>query len=615
MTPASDPAVAVGRGGGPGVGAVLAAVTPGLVALGLYLPGLMPGVGNWDTAEFQAIGTTLGIAHPTGYPGYTLLLWLASVVFQPFGEPAYRANLLSALLTAGAATLAAVAILQLTRRAPLALAGGLVLAVTPVAWANALRADPHPLHLFLAALLLVLLFAWGARERAADPRAGRFLLAAAAVWALALGNHALTLLLAPGIGLYVLLATPLASWRTWRRWRLVLGCAATVVVLVVAVYAYLPIRSSMGPALDYAHPADWIRTGPDGSVTGGFRYLVLGEQFQGTFQELPPPGEAVGLVWAQVVANLGPAAWLVPVGIVAGLMRKPRETVLLLAWFAITWRFSLGYLNAAIERYYLVPICIAVLWAALGLDGVVRFAGWALDDIRGRERGGTEPAGGMPMAGPEPVGAGWDPAAGVDGRGAEPDPVAAAAPVAAASPAPGRGRRIVRAGTSVAAALLLAALVLLPPLPDAGPAEVAPGAPVAEAIAALVPDAAVAHRSIELDASGDTWSRAWLDDVLAELPPDAVVFSWWGWSTTLWYGLHVEGRRPDILVIDDRDVLDDGYASGAAVVERWLGERPLFLVRLGDEIAQIRAVWPLEELPGIGAGSPVWRVVPPPSGG
>ncbi|MFO1539102.1 MAG: protein O-mannosyl-transferase family [Chloroflexota bacterium] len=582
----------------PGIGAVLAAAIPGLVALGLYLPGLMPGLGNWDTAEFQALGPTLGIAHPTGYPGYTLLLWLASVVFGPLGEPAYRANLLSALLTAGAASLAAVAILQLTRRAPLALAGGLVLAVAPVAWANALRADPHPLHLFLAALLLVLLLAWGARERAADPRAGRFLLAAAAVWALALGNHALTLLLAPGVGLYVLLATPVASWRTWRRWRLVLGCALTVAVVVVALYAYLPIRSSMGPALDYAHPADWIRTGPDGSVTGGFRYLVLGEQFQGTFRELPPADEAVGLVWAQILANLGVAAWLVPVGIVAGLVRRPRETVLLLAWFAITWRFSLGYLNASIERYYLVPILIAVLWAALGLDGIVRFLRWARDDILGRDRAPTDadaPAAADPGAGD----------AGVGVRvGAPADPRS-----------PGRGRRIAGAAASGAAAIALAALVLLAPLPDAGPAEVAPGAPVAAALAAVVPASAVAHRSIELDASGDTWSRMWLEEVLAALPEDAVVFSWWGWSTTLWYGLHVEGRRPDILVIDDRDVLDDGYPSGGAVIERWLGERPLFLVRLGDEIERIRTVWELEELAGIGTGSPVWRVVPPPSGG
>ena len=57
---------------------------------------LQPDVGFWDTAEFQAIGPVLGIAHPTGYPAYTLLAWLASVVLQPFGNEALRANLLSA---------------------------------------------------------------------------------------------------------------------------------------------------------------------------------------------------------------------------------------------------------------------------------------------------------------------------------------------------------------------------------------------------------------------------------------------------------------------------------------------------------------------------------------
>ena len=43
------------------------------------------------SAEFQAIGPVLGIAHPTGYPAYTLLAWLASVVLQPFGNEALRA--------------------------------------------------------------------------------------------------------------------------------------------------------------------------------------------------------------------------------------------------------------------------------------------------------------------------------------------------------------------------------------------------------------------------------------------------------------------------------------------------------------------------------------------
>ena len=90
-----------------------------VAAVVLYVRTLLPDVGTWDTAEFQAIGPVLGIAHPTGYPTYTLLAWLASVVLQPFGNEAYRADLLSALLVAGAAALLSVRVVQATRRWPL----------------------------------------------------------------------------------------------------------------------------------------------------------------------------------------------------------------------------------------------------------------------------------------------------------------------------------------------------------------------------------------------------------------------------------------------------------------------------------------------------------------
>ena len=106
-------------------------------------------------------------------------------------------------------------------------------------------------------------------------------MAAAIVFGIALGNHALTLLLAPGVALFVLRgrpADPVASAGGWCS----RACCA-VVATTVLVYAYLPIRSSMDPPLDYAHPADWIRTDAAGEVVGGFRYLVLGEQFTGTF--------------------------------------------------------------------------------------------------------------------------------------------------------------------------------------------------------------------------------------------------------------------------------------------------------------------------------------------
>ena len=119
----------------------------------------------------------------------------------------------------------------------------------------------------------------------------------------------------------------------------------------------------------------------------------------------------------------------------------------------------------------------------------------------------------------------------------------------------------------------------------------------------------------DLDASDDTWARAWLDSILAALPPNAVVISWWSWSTALWYGLYAEHRRPDLLVIDDRDVLDDGYESGTAALEHWLGVRPVYLIRLDDDIARIAERYRLEPLEGLAGGTAVYRVVPPETGG
>ena len=90
---------------GPWPGRLRYLVPAGIVFVGsmlLDLRTLQPGLGFWDTGEFQALGPVLGIAHPTGYPSYTLVLWLASVVLQPCGDPALRANLRSASRVAGA---------------------------------------------------------------------------------------------------------------------------------------------------------------------------------------------------------------------------------------------------------------------------------------------------------------------------------------------------------------------------------------------------------------------------------------------------------------------------------------------------------------------------------
>lgn len=479
----------------------MAAVPVFGVALLLYARTLLPDVGLWDTAEFQAIGSLLGIAHPTGYPTYTLLAWLASVVLGPFGNEAYRADLLSALLMAGAAALLAIRTIGATQRWALGLLAGVTFALTPVAWRWGLRADPHALHVFLAALLLVLLANWaGARE--ADPRrARRWLLAAAVVYGLSLGNHALTLLLAPGIAAYVLLFAPRILWQ---QWRLVLTAAAAVTLTAALVYLYLPLRSAMDPALDYADPQTWDT----------FWYVVLGQQFQGSVGPLPPIAEIASGVANEMVRDFGLLSLLAIGGVVVGLVRHPRLTVLTLLWFGCTWLFAIGYPNANIERYYLVPLLVASLWVALSAEAM-----WdASVDLLQRWGGGV----------------------------------------------------MARTGAS----LLVAALL----------------------VAAVIP---AASRYDELDASHDTWGREVVEATFAALQPDAVVLSWWSFSTPLWYGRWVEGRREDITIIDDRDILDDGFGDVETAIDHYLGQRPVYVIRLGPELDDLRARYLLEPVPAV----------------
>ncbi|MDL2335018.1 MAG: DUF2723 domain-containing protein [Chloroflexota bacterium] len=475
-----------------------------LPALALYCATLMPDVGLWDTAEFQTVGPVLGIAHPTGYPAYTLLAWLASVVFAPLGNEAVRANLLSAALVAGAAGLVTATVTRLTRRWPIAIGAGAALALSVEAWRVALHADPHALHIFLAALLLLLLATWSERVNAGEP-ADRWLIGAAAVFGVALANHGLTLLLAPGIGLLLLVVQP----SLLRRLRFVLECALVLAATTVAIYLYLPIRSAMNPPLDYANPQTW----------DGFRYLVFAEQFRGDFQYPPDAVTGFSFVAGTSLVQLGAIAVFAFLGVIAAWKRRTGLVVLLVAWLVVGWLFALVYLNADIGRYYLVPLLATAVLGALGADAL------------------------------------WD------------------------------WLRYRLTGQVLQAAALVGVIALL--LPVAFP---------------------FAGRYAAVDESHDTIGRDWLAAMVAELPPNAVVVSWWGYSTTLWYGQYAEGLRPDVTVIDDSTRVQHNLGSAIQVIEDNLGVRPVFLIRLSGDMAQFEARYWLTTVPNIPSGDPVYRV-------
>ena len=159
--------------------------------------GLMPGVGFWDTGEFQTVLPLLGTAHPTGYPTYVLLGFIANLLLAPIGEPAFRINVLSLLAVAVAAGATVELVRRLSGSMIIGIAVGLALATTPLVWQYAMAADPHPIHLAFVALLLLALVKWeharhggpGDRAPLDTRRADRWLVLAAVLFGLAAGNH------------------------------------------------------------------------------------------------------------------------------------------------------------------------------------------------------------------------------------------------------------------------------------------------------------------------------------------------------------------------------------------------------------------------------------------
>jgi hypothetical protein len=197
----------------------------------MYVPSLPSQVRTGDTAEYQTVPWILGIAHPTGFPLYTLAGWLFSHVLA-FGTVAWRMNLFAALCTALTASAIVWLACAFEAGTLAALAAALTFALGNVVWHGAPYASPHTLSgLFIATTLAAC--AWFARD--GDRR---LFLAACACAGFGLATQPETI--------FVLPALPVAA--LWQRSALNLRTLAACALLVfapLALYAYLPIRSAV----------------------------------------------------------------------------------------------------------------------------------------------------------------------------------------------------------------------------------------------------------------------------------------------------------------------------------------------------------------------------------
>jgi len=126
----------------------------GAAALVVYFLTLYPSVAGGDSGELIGAVGSGGVIHPPGYPAYALL----GLVFAklPFGNLAWRCNLLSAVCDALAAALLFVAARIATRSMPAAWVTAILFALAPGVWRYAIVAEVFALdNLFVASLLLL----------------------------------------------------------------------------------------------------------------------------------------------------------------------------------------------------------------------------------------------------------------------------------------------------------------------------------------------------------------------------------------------------------------------------------------------------------------------------
>ncbi len=321
----------------------------GLGAFLLYLRTLCPTVYLGDSGEIATAIATGGVAHPPGYPLFSLLGRLALWVL-PFGEPAYRLGLLVAALGAGAVT-----VLYLLARAVGvsrwgAVTGAVVYAAGHTFWSQCVRVEVYSLHVLLAGVALL-----GAARYRRSGRLGDLLLGALG-GGLGLGHHLTIVLVGPA-------ALVLCGSRLWRE----RGAAGRVLAALGAVLA--------GPAL-YGLLMLWARAEPlhnwGYAVTLPNLWLHASGRAYHLFlrpPDLPHLQFAVQRLGGCFLDNFPLLACVLPfLGMVA-LWKRDRGAAVGIALAALAYlAYNFCYRIPDIAVYYLVAwLAVSVLGAA-GLD-------------------------------------------------------------------------------------------------------------------------------------------------------------------------------------------------------------------------------------------------------
>jgi len=347
-----------------------------IIPFAVYIKTLAPTVSFIDTGELATVCIRLGIAHPTGYPLFTILGRLFSLL--PIGEEIYRLSFMCAVASSAALVMLFNLLVFIFKDFDpdnysrdkkqnnsigagisdlciyiLSLASVLTLGFSVTYWNIANSLEVYSFHQFFIVTIVFSMLKAVNETGKKESRADIYWILFAFLLGLSFGNHLSTIFMSLGC-LYLYFAVNKFDKVSFTR----IGIMAIPFILAFSVYIYFPVRAD-NPALSWGYPADWnnfIRhiTGKQFSVWMFSSTEVTSKQFNYFVSSYPKEFFYIPLI----VAVFG----------ILNLFNKQRKlfyfTFLL---FAFNIFYAINYDIHDIDSYFILAYIISAVWIAMGI--------------------------------------------------------------------------------------------------------------------------------------------------------------------------------------------------------------------------------------------------------
>jgi len=321
----------------------------------VYRITLCPTVEYIDSGELALACKNLGIAHPTGYPLYTLLGRLASILL--WGELINRVNMLSLVLTSLASGFLYLSIIEFLSISGvksisekfIAASIAVFTSLTPIWWAQGTTNEVYSLNLPLISISLWALFKY------LNFNSSKWLFLSAYTLGLSLANHLSAAYMIPAFAILI--------FYLWRKKKLKNNAIIYSVIFFlfpISLYLLLPIRAKFSPFLNWGGVDDLY-----------FLYKhVSGWQYQIWMFSDFNLSLLTDKIISAVTLTYRQFSWfgtvLCVAGIIVSLARKTFLSIFVLLIILLNFIYASNYDIIDIEAYYLPMIIMSTIFMAVG---------------------------------------------------------------------------------------------------------------------------------------------------------------------------------------------------------------------------------------------------------